>query len=425
MYKVLLVDDEYMVIAGLKKLIPFHQYGMEVVYGANGATEALSYIEQHPVDVIITDVNMSGMNGLEMVRQMREQLPDAAYIILSGYKEFEYVKTALNLQVADYLVKPVDKVELGELLGKIAHTFASKERADHPLLREDTSEEEFEQVLQTKSPMFLAAAQTEQGEYAVPFTILGQSGFLFLTENEGDVLLSRPFTAPYVVSFKAFVKELETYLFYGNVALQPNTSVFRYYEPMYQVIIQGNLRQILEELALLEEIVLKTTPRVSTTKQLFIQFVMDVFHLFEHLKPDDMTQIIKQLESSKTFDELSQYMRKEITHLFSQHRMNKNVANVLELISSHYRQEISLKDIGAQLYINPVYLGQLIKKETNSTFAELLNKQRIKAAQQLLLATNNSIEDICYAVGYSNVGYFYKVFRKLCGKSPSAYRQQV
>ena len=67
----------------------------------------------------------------------------------------------------------------------------------------------------------------------------------------------------------------------------------------------------------------------------------------------------------------------------------------------------------------------MIKRETNATFAELLNKQRIKAAQQLLLSTNDSIEDISYKVGYSNVGYFYKVFRKLCGKSPKTYRLQV
>lgn len=212
MYKVLLVDDEYMVIAGLKKLIPFHQYDMEVVYGASSATEALSYIAHHPVDVIITDVNMPGINGLEMVRQMRKQLPHAAYIILSGYKEFEYVKTALNLQVADYLVKPVDKVELGQSLSQIARTFASKKVA-YPLLRADTTEEEFEQMLRTKSSVFLAAAKTEQGEHAVPFTVLGQSVFLFLTEDEGDFLLSRPFHAPYVASFQEFTKELETYFF--------------------------------------------------------------------------------------------------------------------------------------------------------------------------------------------------------------------
>lgn len=105
--------------------------------------------------------------------------------------------------------------------------------------------------------------------------------------------------------------------------------------------------------------------------------------------------------------------------------MNNNVATVLEVIGRDYRKELSLKDISKDLYINPVYLGQLIKRETNSTFAELLNKQRIKAAQQLLLSTTESIEDICYEVGYSNVGYFYKVFRKLCGKSPKAYRQQI
>ncbi|MGT2716409.1 response regulator transcription factor [Streptococcus respiraculi] len=423
MYKVLLVDDEYMVIAGLKKLIPFQQYDMEVVYGASSAQEALSYIEKQPVDVVITDVNMPGVNGLEMVRQMRERLPHAAYIVLSGYKEFEYVKSALNLQVVDYLVKPVDKVELGNLLAKIARQFAKKNT--HPLLRVDTTEEEFVESLQNQSSVLLAAARTEQGEHAVPFTVLGHSVFLFLTEKEGDVVLSRSFEAPYVQSFQEFIKELEIYFFYGKIADQPKATVFRYYEPIYRVIIQGNLQQILEELSLLEEIVLKTTPRVSTTKQLFIQFVMDVVHLFEHLQADDMAQIIRKLENSRTFEELSQCMHEEITHLFSQYRLNDNVANALELISSHYRQDISLKDISAQLFINPVYLGQLIKKETNSTFAELLNKQRIKAAQQLLLATNNSIEDICYAVGYSNVGYFYKVFRKLCGKSPKAYRQQM
>ena len=63
--------------------------------------------------------------------------------------------------------------------------------------------------------------------------------------------------------------------------------------------------------------------------------------------------------------------------------MNENVVSVLEVIGRDYQKELSLKDISKDLFINPVYLGQLIKRETNSTFAELLNKQRIKAAQQL------------------------------------------
>ena len=138
-----------------------------------------------------------------------------------------------------------------------------------------------------------------------------------------------------------------------------------------------------------------------------------------------MTDIVKTIHAIQSFDELVPYIKETLTRFFGQYRMNENVVSVLEVIGRDYQKELSLKDISKDLFINPVYLGQLIKRETNSTFAELLNKQRIKAAQQLLLSTSDSIEDICYAVGYSNVGYFYKVFRKLCGKSPKAYRKQV
>jgi len=123
MYRVLLVDDEYMITEGLKVLIPFEKWKMEVVATANDAETALAYIKDNPVDLVITDVNMPGMNGLQMIEQMKTSLPNAAFIILSGYQEFEYVKTALNLQVADYLVKPVNKVELAAILEKLSQQF--------------------------------------------------------------------------------------------------------------------------------------------------------------------------------------------------------------------------------------------------------------------------------------------------------------
>ena len=87
------------------------------------------------------------------------------------------------------------------------------------------------------------------------------------------------------------------------VNLQQSQSLFAYYEPIYRVIIQGNLNQIVEELNLLEKVVLENTPRVPITKQLFIQFVMDVFHLFEHLKADDMTNIVKTIHAIQSFDD--------------------------------------------------------------------------------------------------------------------------
>ena len=424
MYKVLLVDDEYMITEGLKRLIPFDKWDMEVVATANHADDALDYVREHPVDIVISDVNMPDKTGLEMIQEMKDLLPDAYYILLSGYQEFDYVKKAMNLSVVDYLVKPVDKVELGHLLEKIVTQL--REKVQEPeILSQQLDEEAFKTHLTQKENWWIGLSKEKQGDFVIPYYVLGQDWQIVLANQEFEGLLVMPFEAPYQANFEKWKRDVEKTLFYGSVNLDESESLFSYYEPIYRVIIQGNLQQIIEELTLLEKIVLENTPRVSITKQLFTQFVMDVFHLFEHLKADDMTDIVKNIHAITTFEDLVAYTKETLTSFFGQYRMNENVVSVLEVIGRDYKKELSLKDISKALFINPVYLGQLIKKETNSTFAELLNKQRIKAAQQLLLSTNDSIEDICYTVGYSNVGYFYKVFRKLCGKSPKAYRKQV
>ena len=424
MYKVLLVDDEYMITEGLKRLIPFDKWDMEVVATANHADDALDYVREHPVDIVISDVNMPDKTGLEMIGEMKELLPNAYYILLSGYQEFDYVKKAMNLNVVDYLVKPVDKIELERLLEKIASQLGEKSH-ETEILSQQLDEEAFKTHLSQKENWWIGLSKEKQGDFVIPYYVLGQDWQIVLADQEFEGLLVMPFEAPYQVNFEKWKFNVEKALFYGTVNLDQSESLFSYYEPIYRVIIQGNLQQIIEELTLLEKIVLENTPRVSITKQLFTQFVMDVFHLFEHLKADDMTDIVKNIHAITTFEDLVAYTKETLTSFFGQYRMNENVVSVLEVIGRDYQKELSLKDISKDLFINPVYLGQLIKKETNSTFAELLNKQRIKAAQQLLLSTNDSIEDICYTVGYSNVGYFYKVFRKLCGKSPKAYRKQV
>lgn len=424
MYKVLLVDDEYMITEGLKRLIPFDKWDMEVVATANHADDALDYVREHPVDIVISDVNMPDKTGLEMIGEMKELLPNAYYILLSGYQEFDYVKKAMNLNVVDYLVKPVDKVELEHLLEKIVSQLGEKSH-ESEILSQQLDEEAFKTHLSQKENWWIGLSKEKQGNFVIPYYVLGQDWQIVLADQEFEGLLVMPFEAPYQANFEKWKRDVEKTLFYGSVNLDQSESLFSYYEPIYRVIIQGNLQQIIDELTLLEKIVLENTPRVSITKQLFTQFVMDVFHLFEHLKADDMTDIVKNIHAITTFEDLVAYTKETLTSFFGQYRMNENVVSVLEVIGRDYKKELSLKDISKDLFINPVYLGQLIKKETNSTFAELLNKQRIKAAQQLLLSTNDSIEDVCYTVGYSNVGYFYKVFRKLCGKSPKAYRKQV
>lgn len=104
---------------------------------------------------------------------------------------------------------------------------------------------------------------------------------------------------------------------------------------------------------------------------------------------------------------------------------SSHIVEILNIINREYQKELTLKDVSERLYLNNVYLGQIIKRETGASFAELLNRKRIKNAQQLLITTDTSIEEICFQVGYTNIGYFYKIFKRFCGESPKSYRQQL
>lgn len=355
MHKVLLVDDEYMITEGLKVLIPFEKWNMEVVATANDAEEALDYVKNHPVDLVITDVNMPGMNGLEMIAQMKESLPKLAFIILSGYQEFEYVKKALNLQVADYLVKPVNKVELAAILEKLSKQFdQSSHHQMEAIFQDGLSEEDLTRLLEKEGTIWLGASRIPQGIASTSYSVSGQTLYLFLSHTKEESLYQIELEPPYKDNLQQFKSNLEKVVFYGTVGLHQADPLFQYYEPMYRVIIQGNINQILDELDLLKGVVLSHTPRISITKQLFIQFMMDVYHLFEHLKPDDMTSIIKEIEGMMSFEDLLDYIKQKLTHLFAQYRMNENVASVLEVIGRDYQKDLSLKDISKDLFINPV-----------------------------------------------------------------------
>lgn len=126
MYKVLLVDDEYMVTEGLKRLIPFEKWDMKVVATANHADDALDYVKENPVDVVISDVNMPDKTGLEMIREMKELLPDTYYILLSGYQEFDYVKKSHEPQCRGLSGQASRQGRVGQFIRKNCATASGK-----------------------------------------------------------------------------------------------------------------------------------------------------------------------------------------------------------------------------------------------------------------------------------------------------------
>ena len=115
-YTLILVDDEAHVRSSMRRNTPWGDYGFSVIGEANNGVEAIELVEDLKPDVIITDIRMPYLNGIELIKQIREIQPTITIIILSGYDEFTYAQTAIHYNVKEYILKPVSKKDFCELL---------------------------------------------------------------------------------------------------------------------------------------------------------------------------------------------------------------------------------------------------------------------------------------------------------------------
>ncbi|AHM66803.1 AraC family transcriptional regulator [Paenibacillus polymyxa SQR-21] len=111
MVQILLVDDESYVTESLAATIPWESLGIERVHQAASALAAVDVLEAHDIDILVTDIRMPGMTGLELIVEVNERWPHIRSLLLTGYADFEYAKKALQLKAFDYILKPVDDDE--------------------------------------------------------------------------------------------------------------------------------------------------------------------------------------------------------------------------------------------------------------------------------------------------------------------------
>ena len=117
-YRVIIADDEQMLIELIKELGKFEELGIEIIDECYDGESALDSILKNKPDFVISDIQMPVLDGLEMIEKVREQEPNILFILLSGYRYFEYAQSAIRLNVADYLIKPVDETQLNAVLKK-------------------------------------------------------------------------------------------------------------------------------------------------------------------------------------------------------------------------------------------------------------------------------------------------------------------
>lgn len=138
MLRVLLVDDEPFIVQGLAVLIDWEQAGYEIAATAANGKEALNYLSENQVDLILADIKMPVMTGLELLEKIRsENISEAYFIILSGYNDFKYAQQAIRYDCMDYILKPIKKEELIAVLEKAASLHKTTQLKQEENLRQE------------------------------------------------------------------------------------------------------------------------------------------------------------------------------------------------------------------------------------------------------------------------------------------------
>lgn len=474
---ILLVDDEYIVLKGLEMILTEQTEVKLKVVTAMDAADALEKLSSFRPDVMITDINMPEANGFELIGQVQQSFPHCRFIVCSGYDEQGYLKQALHLHVADYLLKPVDKALLIHRLKELAD---EKERLiSHTLLRiqllllkgkngseEDFSSNELEYIF--PNPAFclcaINAADADPAKiqkqmvryFDTIYTLTLNSRIIFLLNysdkihpNEvrsilGSLLGRHPwgnscFTAdsgkvPAIRSISVRYQEAlcEMVLSQSPEPEEEHAAVLlglisaRTLFPAIRVVtFEDNIEDYIE--ALYENI-----PGDFYYSLVFVEIFSAYILVSDISLPVDLLQSQyppAQPDTACTRKSLIRFVKKILNfwyESFSQAEhinCSSKIASACRYIELHYKEDLSLDQIAEILAMNASYLSYIFKKETGSTLVQYLTNIRMQQACELLRSRPDlSLEEIAVQTGYNSTTYFHKIFRSRFGISPRQWQ---
>lgn len=141
MYNVLIAEDSKPILRNIKQLIERSELPLNVVHTAYNGEEALEYIKTHAIDILLTDIRMPKLDGLSLIEEAKSYLPELKVVLISSYSDFEYTRKAINLQVFDYLLKPVEQQQLDDVMSRVLRKLDELRKARQAMLGDIVAED--------------------------------------------------------------------------------------------------------------------------------------------------------------------------------------------------------------------------------------------------------------------------------------------
>lgn len=447
MYSLMLVDDEYMILRGMQKLIDWASFDIKIVRAEKSPKAALEFLKQNQVDILISDMNMAELDGAEFLPAVRACRPDIQIIVLSGYSDFTYAKAGIESGIIDYLEKPVDPDELEEIIQKAIKRIEQSKQKDRLELehlankilsgKEKLTEPGQVQLLVCDEELTipsLTCAEVVMG----PIFKEAKKVYLLkqlpegLTALKGRVIVDREVSIAQVsrryhlmkaaFSRLQFLELEQVYLDMSQEKKQLKSSDF-WDDIDFRHIANDEFKAVFE--AKIQELV-QTNLTISGVKKILRTLLLKLYDNYQ-VSREQMVEMIAKIDQADRISTIVEVIESEVADYIYNNRKQypELIEQVLEITREHYEQKLSLSKLSKELNVNNVYLGALFKKYLAKSYAQYLNEFRIARAVELLQDHKLDTNEIAIAVGYPTANYFFKVFKAELGMTPKEFRHQL
>ncbi|UJF31840.1 response regulator transcription factor [Paenibacillus hexagrammi] len=415
--KALIVDDERHVREAVRCLIPWKQYGVEIVLEANNGKEALELIAAELPAVIFMDMRMPIVNGAQLLEWIHKHSPYSKTIVMSGFQDFEYVKPAIQYGGVDYLLKPLSREGLTSAAERAIALWREEQKSRQERMEQHAQLNMFRPHYRDKVLSDLVSGQIGSVEAVQSLnkefgTTFGQKDcrLAVISLERLDPVLNRKFNGDR--SLLAF-----TMTNIGNEIFKAGNFgyTFRYWYSGSDIVIIV-WKDIERSEDLLEQIILA----VRTVYGVEIEMGLSTILPF----PSGVSQGFEQARQSLLEQEHCNSMNSRI-HLWNDSKDSQLVQEIKQYIKENYSKEITLQDISERFYLSKENVSRKFKQVTDENVVEYISRIRMDKAKILLGNPAMRVSRISELVGVQDEKYFSRVFKKVTGLTPREYRKKT
>ncbi len=385
---VVIVDDEIEITRGLSHYISETSNDFNVIAMFTRGRDALEFVRSNQVNILITDINMPDMNGLDIIKALHAENKSIDIMIISGYRDFEYATEALKYNVHRYLLKPIDFKELSGALFDIRSKHAMKSMESHDsdayIICKTLVDIRNNMITINKAKGLLEQTALDSDNCSYTLVSIKFSNLTAFLENNWSYGKGQFYDAVSNILNDA-----------GTLAKNP-LNKFYFLAPDNESLDFVYVGNILEQ---------------SIADKL-IALIEENFDLQAEFS------IHSTVKGLKAFSD--QFNKKEYTP-DTQNSTDFIILKATAFIEQNFTRDISLYDVASHVNLNYVYFSKFFKQCTGVKFIDYIIDLRLKYAIELLKTRKYTISEISEMIGYQSHTYFLRLFKSHMGCSPKEF----